>query len=125
VSWFGIISRCWNRPSPRREPVAFDRSRQLADAREGLTRAAELASVLEKEILSRQATLEAIEADIAAHRAVASIDQGQAASLAQLVEAATRQAHQRLLRASRLDQITFFLAGVIMSTVVQLLMSWL
>ncbi|WP_345630101.1 hypothetical protein [Rugosimonospora acidiphila] len=42
-----------------------------------------------------------------------------------MVDTVTGAAHQRLLRASRVDQIAFFLAGVIVSTVVQLMASWL
>lgn len=125
MPWFGFISRRRSRLFAHGEVASSERSRQLTDARQALTHAAELASLLEKEIRSRQATLEAIEADIAANRVLASIEQRQAASLVQLVDTVTRAAHQRMLRANRIDQIGLFLAGVIASTVVQLVASWL
>jgi mannose/fructose-specific phosphotransferase system component IIA len=105
--------------------ISLQRRRQVADACETLTHAAELVSGLEKEIRTRQAALEAIEADIAANRVLASIDQWQAAGIIKLMDAATATAHRRLLRANRVDQIVFFLAGVIVSVVVQLVVNWL
>jgi hypothetical protein len=123
VPWFRVVHRPHSRVPRHGEVEALaKRSQHLADARETLAHAAELASVLEDEIRSKQAMLDAIEADIAANRVLASIEQSQAATLVQLLDDITTSAHHRLRRAGRVDQIAFFFAGAIVSTILQLVM---
>jgi len=121
VATLPILSRQPRRASSSRgEPTVAAR---IDDATRSLELAAKLVNELQIEMQARMVALERLQVENAEYEKLAAVQKEEAEAVSRLIEGVISSTHTRLNRSSRRDQALFFIAGLIASIPVQIVVN--